>query len=105
MLTRKVDKNSKEPSVEILFDGNLNYVKWTMQENGWLALDYEYNLKGSFPFAGISFSYPENYILAAKWLGKGPYRQWKNRVNGAPVNVWQNFYNNTQTGYWPMVTV
>jgi len=99
----KVDKNSKEPSVEILFDGNLNYVKWTMQENGWLALDYEYNLKGSFPFAGISFSYPENYILAAKWLGKGPYRQWKNRVNGAPVNVWQNFYNNTQTGYWPMV--
>jgi hypothetical protein len=60
-------------------------------------------LNGSFTFAGISFNYPENYILGAKWLGKGPYRQWKNRLQGTEVNVWQNLYNNTQTSYPPLV--
>jgi hypothetical protein len=60
-------------------------------------------LNGTYPFAGISFNYPENYVLGAKWLGKGPYRQWKNRTQGTVVNVWQNLYNNTQTGYSPMV--
>ena len=42
-------------------------------------------------------------MLGAKWLVKGPYRQWKNRTAGTPVNVWQNLYNNTQTGYSPLV--
>jgi hypothetical protein len=77
----------------------MKYVKWTINASGWIALEYEYNLEGDYPFAGISFSYPENYVLGARWLGKGPYRQWKNRMQGMPVNVWQNLYNNTQTGY------
>ncbi|MFT4093966.1 MAG: glycoside hydrolase family 2 TIM barrel-domain containing protein [Niabella sp.] len=99
----KVNKDESSPSVEFTCSGNMKYIKWAIQKNGWVRLDYEYTLEGAYPFAGISFSYPENYILSARWLGKGPYRQWKNRQQGTPVNVWQNFYNNTQTGYWPMV--
>jgi hypothetical protein len=41
--------------------------------------------------------------LGAKWLGKGPYHQWKNRSAGTPVNDWENSYNNTQTSYSPLV--
>ncbi|MBV4357532.1 glycoside hydrolase family 2 protein [Pinibacter aurantiacus] len=88
---------------EFKYAGDIQAVKWTMAGNGWLTLDYTYSLTGKFDFAGISFSYPENYVLGTRWLGKGPYRQWKNRMKGTPVNVWQNFYNNTQTSYWPMV--
>jgi hypothetical protein len=66
-------------------------------------LEYEYELDGDQPFAGITFNYPENYVLASRWLGKGPSRQWKNRMAGTPVNVWQNIYNNTHTGYSPIV--
>ena len=96
-------KDAKEDVVEYTYDGPLKYTRWKMLGSGWASLEYEYALSGSYPFAGISFSYPENFMLGAKWLGKGPYRQWKNRTAGTPVNVWQNLYNNTQTSYNPLV--
>jgi hypothetical protein len=34
-----------------------------------------------------------------RWLGEGPYRVWKNRLDGASLNVWGNDYNNTITGF------
>ncbi|RYZ24854.1 MAG: glycoside hydrolase family 2, partial [Chitinophagaceae bacterium] len=93
----------KSEVVEFTYDGAMKYVRWKMQGSGWVTMEYEYALNGSYPFAGVSFSYPENYILGTKWLGKGPYRQWKNRLQGTPVNVWQNLYNNTHTSYNPIV--
>jgi len=89
--------------VEFTYDGNMKYTRWKMFGSGWISLEYEYQLNGSYPFAGISFNYPENFVLGAKWLGKGPYRQWKNRWAGTPVNVWEKLYNNTHTGYYPLV--
>jgi beta-galactosidase/beta-glucuronidase len=96
-------KEGKSEVVEFTYDGAMKYVRWKMQGSGWVTMEYEYALNGSYPFAGVSFNYPENFILGAKWLGKGPYRQWKNRLQGTPVNVWQNLYNNTHTGYSPVV--
>jgi hypothetical protein len=34
-----------------------------------------------------------------KWLGDGPFRVWRNRTLGGELNVWENTYNNTMTGY------
>jgi len=96
-------KEGKTEVVEFSYNGTMKYVRWKMQGSGWVTMEYEYALNGSYPFAGVSFSYPENYILGTKWLGKGPYRQWKNRLQGTPVNVWQNLYNNTHTSYNPIV--
>lgn len=95
-------KDGNSDVVEFNYDGNMHYAKWKMFGSGWVSLEYEYQLNGSYPFAGVSFNYPENFILGAKWLGKGPYRQWKNRTAGTPVNVWENLYNNTQTSYYPL---
>lgn len=96
-------KEGNSDVVEFTYDGNMKYTRWKMTGSGWVSLEYEYELNGSYPFAGVSFNYPENFILGAKWLGKGPYRQWKNRSQGTPVNVWQNLYNNTHTSYPPIV--
>ncbi|HEV8284184.1 MAG TPA: glycoside hydrolase family 2 TIM barrel-domain containing protein [Chitinophagaceae bacterium] len=99
-------KNYKEGNaqvVEVSYSGNLKNAKWKMYGTGWLQLDYEYELNGNYPFAGISFCYPENFVLGAKWLGGGPYRVWKNRLQGATFNTWQNAYNNTQTGAAPWI--
>jgi hypothetical protein len=98
-----VGKSEAVPGVQFDMDGPMKSIRWTMQNNGWVRLDYTYELHGSYPFAGVSFNYPENYILTARWLGKGPYRQWKNRTAGTPIGVWQNAYNNTQTGYSPII--
>jgi hypothetical protein len=99
-------KHYKEENDEVLecsYDGNLKYAKWKMNSSGWISVEYEYTLDGDYPFAGISFNYPENFVLGAKWLGKGPYRVWKNRLQGVTDNVWSNRYNNTQTGSAPWI--
>jgi hypothetical protein len=33
-----------------------------------------------------------------QWMGRGPYRVWKNRLKGQQFGVWQKAYNNTVTG-------
>jgi hypothetical protein len=96
-----IQQQSNEAIARFDFSGSLKKIEWKISSNGWVSLSYDYLLEGDHPFSGISFSYPENYILGSKWLGKGPSRQWKNRMAGTPVNVWQNLYNNTQTGYAP----
>ncbi|TJZ60535.1 glycoside hydrolase family 2 [Sphingobacterium olei] len=89
--------------VECDFEGNLDYLRWTMHPDGWLKLDYKYNLNGDYAFAGVSFNYPENYIIGAKWLGNGPYRVWKNRLQGVTLNTWESMYNDAKAGIGPWV--
>jgi len=99
-------KRRTEPDgevVEMSYQGDLKTMRYKMDGNGWLRLDYEFAAQGDLPFTGISFTYPENYVLGAKWLGKGPYRVWKNRMQGVGENVWENAYNNTQTGAAPWI--
>lgn len=86
---------------EANFEGNFKSVRWKLYNSGWLSLDYQYELNGPFQFAGVSFSFPENYVARAKWLGDGPSRVWKNRLQGVNFNVWSKIYNNTQTGAFP----
>ncbi len=99
----KTYQEDNQQVVEFAYSGNMKYTKWKINASGWVTLDYAYNIEGDLPFAGISFSYPENYILTNRWLGKGPYRQWKNRLQGTEKNVWQNLYNDTHTGYSPNI--
>ena len=103
LISSKVYKEGHNAVAEFSYNGDLKYAKWKINSSGWTTLDYEYSMNGDQPFSGISFNYPENYVLTARWLGKGPCRQWKNRIAGTEINVWQNIYNNTHTGYSPVV--
>ncbi len=103
VVSSKSYKEGNDAVVEFTYSGDMKYVKWKINNSGWATMEYEYSANGDLPFTGISFNYPENYVLGARWLGKGPYRQWKNRMAGTPVNVWQNLYNNTHTGYAPLI--
>lgn len=47
---------------------------------------------------GLTFSYPEENCSGMKWMGRGPYRVWKNRIPGTNYGVWHKDYNNTITG-------
>lgn len=86
---------------ELKYDGNMLSAIWKVYPSGWVSLDYQYEVNGPRQYAGISFSYPETYMTRAKWLGDGPYRVWKNRLQGVEYNVWSKIYNNTQTAAYP----
>src|SRR5690606_12850495 len=94
-------KEGNRHIVEVAYSGELRYARWMMYGSGWVELEYEYALEHDLTFAGISFTYPESNIIGAKWLGDGPYRVWKNRLDGVRYDVWENLYNNSQTGDYP----
>ncbi|MDP4283839.1 MAG: glycoside hydrolase family 2 TIM barrel-domain containing protein [Bacteroidota bacterium] len=84
--------------VEPLYEGDSLQVKWIFQSGQLPKLEYSYITKDVVDFMGITFNYPEEKINGMKWLGRGPYRVWKNRLKGQQLGVWQKAYNNTVTG-------
>ncbi len=77
--------------------GNL-HAKWTFEPGKLVKLEYEFSQQGDADYMGITFNYPEEKITGIKYLGRGPYRVWKNRLKGAQFGVWQKAYNNSITG-------
>ncbi|MCA5003844.1 glycoside hydrolase family 2 protein [Sphingobacterium bovistauri] len=98
-IQRKDDGENKV--IEALYQGDLKFIRWTMRPDGWLKLDYQYHLNADVPFAGVSFDFPESYMLSAKWLGNGPHRVWKNRTQGVFRNNWEKMYNDSKPGVGP----
>ncbi|GAA1584467.1 MULTISPECIES: glycoside hydrolase family 2 TIM barrel-domain containing protein [Kribbella] len=80
------------------YTGGLSSVTWRLRGDGWLALEYAYGVSGDRAYSGVSFDYPEDQVGSLKWLGKGPYRVWKNRLQGPTTGVWSKTYNDTVTG-------
>ena len=71
-------------------------LQWHIYGSGWLQLDYSYTINDKVDYMGISFDYPENRMNEMTWLGKGPYRVWKNRLKGQTIDIWHNTYKNFQ---------
>jgi hypothetical protein len=74
------------------------HVKWVFTAGHPVKLEYQYAQTGDADFMGITFNYPEEKITGMKWLGRGPYRVWKNRMKGQQFGVWHKDYNNSVTG-------
>lgn len=94
----------------VKYKGAADSIVWRMAPDGLLGMDalvLNYRAKNKFDGVyfdrpvlnfGFSFSFPEKNISGMRWLGKGPYRVWKNRIEGTTYGIWQKDYNNTVTG-------
>lgn len=90
--------------------GAVDSIIWRMRGNGLLGMDAVMlnrtsggGFKGEFFDQkvynfGLTFSFPEKEVKAMRWMGRGPYRVWKNRIKGANYGIWEKEYNNTITG-------
>jgi len=47
---------------------------------------------------GVMFDYPEGKVKSKSWVGDGPYRVWKNRMQGPQYGYWHNDYNDPIPG-------
>ncbi|HLP02400.1 MAG TPA: glycoside hydrolase family 2 TIM barrel-domain containing protein [Opitutaceae bacterium] len=86
--------------IECGYEGMLQRVTWRLDASGWLRLDYVYRLpeNTALPCAGVTFDHATEGVTGMRWLGKGPYRVWKNRLKGAEFDVWAKMFNDTATG-------
>ncbi len=81
-----------------------NTLQWTIFPSGWVRMRVRYFPDGYFTtLVGVNFSFPESEMKAVNWMGKGPYRVWKNRMKGGALGIWNKTYNNTETGETPVV--
>ena len=93
--------------------GAVDSIVWRMTSGGKLGMDVVLlnrdngGVRGGFDDGfmdtdvkdlGFSFSYPEENVSGMQWLGRGPYRVWKNRIRGHNIDLWQKDWNNTITG-------
>ncbi len=86
--------------IEILYSKYPKKIAWKLYKTGLLFLEaspVQSKLKEIY-YLGISFNYPEENCKSISWMGRGPYRVWKNRQKGSNVGVWEKEYNNTITG-------
>ena len=79
---------------------------WVFHPSGWVNLSIYYVPEVydvHFDYMGVNFDYPEDLIAGVEWMGRGPYRVWKNRMHGMELGVHQKDYNNTMTSVYPVI--
>ena len=78
--------------------GSLQQVTYRFLNDGGLYMNADYYFNGVVDMMGICFDYPEQQVKSKQWVGKGPYRVWKNRMEGPQLGYWQNDYNDPIPG-------
>ena len=87
-------------------ESRMKEFSWTFLPSGLAKLEIYYlpeKYDVPFDYMGVNFSYPEELVKGVKWLGHGPYRVWKNRIQGVELGIFQKDYNTTKTGVSPLV--
>lgn len=92
----RLSRNEGAVNLSVTGHPDFETLEWTVHGSGWLQLDYQYSHEGPVDVMGVSFEFPESHVNEVKWLGKGPYRVWKNRLKGGTVDVWHEPYKNFQ---------
>lgn len=84
--------------LDVAYEGGLAYTRWRLYATGWVSLEYEYQLDGTFEVFGVDFDFPEEQMRRMRWLGRGPFRVWKNRMKGGRLDVWSSDYKDHTPG-------
>ena len=84
--------------VDVSYFGALQTVSWRISPDGIVKLDYAYAYDGVVELMGVKFDYPESAMKSIRWLGRGPFRVWQNRLHGTTLDVWENKYNDPIPG-------
>ena len=95
-LTQKTD--GTDILVSATYTGNMQSITYRIRPNGWLTIDYAYNLSGTHELFGVGFDYPESKVQGIRYLGNGPAPVFQNRLAGGTLDVWEKKYNNTMVG-------
>ena len=78
--------------------GSLETVDWCFFDDGSVLLSAKATFNGVVDLMGICFDYPEDKVKSKRWVGRGPYRVWQNRMEGPQYGYWQTDYNDPIPG-------
>ena len=76
----------------------LGAVRWTDLPDGGRRCDFTYTVDAEVDILGVAFDLPEKQVKAKRWLGRGPYRVYRNRMEGVVLDVHEVAYNDPIPG-------
>jgi glycosyl hydrolase family 2/beta-galactosidase-like protein len=87
-----------EAVVDARYGGGVGIVSWRIAPDGRVRVAYEYAFDGEADLLGLDLGTPAAEPQRIRWLGRGPYRVWKNRMKGTRLDVWENAANDARPG-------
>ena len=91
--------HGREVVVDAATPGSLRRATWTIGADAdAVQLDYEYAFDGDVDLARGGFALPATGITSKRWLGRGPYRVYRNRLEGTVFDLHQVAYNDPVPG-------
>jgi hypothetical protein len=76
----------------------LGAVRWTDLPDGARRCDFTYTVDADVDILGVSFDLPETKVKSKRWLGRGPYRVYRNRMEGGVIDVHEVGFNDPIPG-------
>jgi hypothetical protein len=98
LLDVKTRSENDQKSIEFTYEGALQKLTWWIHRNRTVAIQYEYFYEGLVDMIGVQFDSDADQMRKIRWLGRGPYRVWQNRLHGTTLDVWENSYNDPVPG-------
>jgi hypothetical protein len=92
-------RDGSEVVVDASYGGSLRRVIWRVALAGDAArIDYEYAVEGEVDLLGVMFDVPPGSLTEKRWLGRGPYRVYRNRLDGGVLDLHQVAFNDPVPG-------
>jgi hypothetical protein len=73
-------------------------LNWSVNLDGQVRLSYSFAAEGEHDVLGLRFDLPDGVLKSKRWLGPGPYRVWRNRMEGGQHNVHEVAFNDAMPG-------
>jgi hypothetical protein len=85
--------------VEARYGGILKRASWRMEPRGDVVrLDYELSYDGAIDLLGVGFEIRPATFTSKRWVGRGPYRVYRNRMEGGVFDLHQVAFNDPVPG-------
>ena len=112
LTTADLRTTDTEATLVCHYRGGIDSIVWRLAEGDRLCMD-AYMLsrdrngwQGTYVredqpnLLGLTFDLNEADVAGMSWVGRGPYRVWKNRVKGQQYGLHYKAYNDTRTGVY-----
>ncbi len=73
-------------------------LNWRVHLDGRVQLNYEFSVNGEVDVLGLRFDLPDSVLKSKRWLGQGPYRVWRNRMEGGQYGMHEIGFNDATPG-------
>ena len=85
--------------IEARYRGILERATWRVgARSGGVRLEYELAYDGDIDLLGVGFGLPPGAVSSKRWLGRGPYRAYRNRLEGTVFDVHEVAFNDPVPG-------